>query len=373
VTTGHLTLADENRRLRALLELRDRIGGGWIAANVVRPGTSGSESVFLLDIGSEQGVERYAPVVTGQGVVGVVQDVYPTSATAMDWTHPDFRVSAMDPDGVVYGIVRSRRGEFREEDRLEFDGTAFQARLEDGTAVVTSNLSGVWPRGVPIGKVEGLAEADAGWRKSYWLRPMVEVGSVTHVLVGVNPERDLYGVWPIASLLTDAELALQIRARTDSLQLLRTVLAAPRPLRDSVLAALLLGDPGVMPLLPLGADSAAPGRGTGGATPQGAPGGRGQPGTGASTAPTTPGRASGQPAAAQPPASPQPAPGNPATQPRPPDTLGAPARPDSGAPAPRPRPDTLAVASGGTVAFAGTTAPNGAAKVLIGEGGAPPR
>src|SRR5688572_17388228 len=118
VTTGHLALADENRRLRSLLNLQERIGDGWVPANVVRSGMSGSESMFLLDIGSEQGVTRYSPVIAGQGLVGVVQEVFPNSATAIDWTHPDFRVSAMDPQGMVYGIVRSRRGEFREEDRL---------------------------------------------------------------------------------------------------------------------------------------------------------------------------------------------------------------------------------------------------------------
>jgi rod shape-determining protein MreC len=379
VTTGHMTLADENRRLRALLQLRERIGSGWITANVVRPATTGSESLFLLDIGSQQGVERYAPVITGQGLVGVVQEVFPTSSTAIDWTHPDFRVSAMDTEGTVYGIVRSRRGQFREEDRLEFDGTAFQSNLQEGTAVVTSNLSGIWPRGVPIGKLEGLAEADAGWRKSYWLRPMVEVGSVTHVLVGVSPERDLYGAWPVDSIVTDAELALQIQARADSLQLLRTVLAAARPLRDSVIAALLLGDPGVMPVLP--ADSGVGGTPGAGAA-RGLGGGRAQPS-----------RASGAPAGGQPPPSGQAAPpaGDSAAQPQrggqlpPPrnpgdtttrprtDTLGSPARPDSGAP-PRPRPDTLGIASAPVAVKGGTTVEgSGAAAVRIGKGGAPRR
>jgi rod shape-determining protein MreC len=323
VTTGHLTLADENRRLRALLGLQERIGTGWITANVVRPGTSGSESMFMLDVGSDQGVQRYAPIVSGQGIVGVVQEVYPNSATAMDWTHPDFRVSAMDATGIVYGIVRSRRGEFREEDRLEFDGTAFQARLEDGSPVVTSDLSGVWPRGVPIGKVDGLAEADAGWRKSYWLRPMVEVGSVTHVLVGVSPAKDLYGVWPVNAMLTDAELAQQILAREDSVEMLRAVLAAPRPQRDSLVAALLLGGDSPFPTtaqLPgEQADSAA--RGQGQARPPG------------------PGQASPADAQAQSrPATPQPGgnargdstpPGQPSGTPVPPDTGPPPSRPDT--------------------------------------------
>ena len=41
---------------------------------------------------------------------------------AMDWTHPDFTVSAVDPRGIVYGLVRPRRGDFREADRLVLNG-----------------------------------------------------------------------------------------------------------------------------------------------------------------------------------------------------------------------------------------------------------
>jgi rod shape-determining protein MreC len=320
VTTGHLTLADENRRLRSMLGLRERIGAGWITANVVRPGTSGSESMFMLDVGSDQGVQRYAPIVSGQGIVGVVQEVYPSSAIAMDWTHPDFRVSAMDANGIVYGIVRSRRGEFREEDRLEFDGTAFQARLEDGSPVVTSDLSGVWPRGVPIGKVDGLAQADAGWRKSYWLRPMVEVGSVTHVLVGVEPARDLYGVWPVDAMLSDAELAEQILAREDSVEMLRAVLAAPRPRRDSLVAALLLGgdDP-----FAATAQSPAPADSSAQAQAPGSPPGAGQAPPAQARVPSTGGATRPAPARGG---------STPSGQPS-----GTPVRPDSGAPS---RPDT---------------------------------
>src|SRR5688572_14233870 len=113
VTSGHLALAEENRRLSALMGLTERIGGGWIPANVVRPGTSGSQSMFLLNVGSAQGVQRYSPVVAGQGIVGYVFEVHENDAVAMDWTHPDFAASAMDQHGTVYGMVKSRRGEFR--------------------------------------------------------------------------------------------------------------------------------------------------------------------------------------------------------------------------------------------------------------------
>ena len=78
------------------------------------------------------------------------------------------------------------RGDFREEDRLQFNGTAFHTSLQDGTMVVTTGL-GVIPRGIPVGTIAGLADEDQGWRRSYWLTPMVEPGSVTHVLVATEP------------------------------------------------------------------------------------------------------------------------------------------------------------------------------------------
>ncbi len=186
VLAGQTTLVEENRRLRALLDLSDRLSPSFRPASVVRSGTAGSESMFLLDLGYEDGIRPGAPVVVGAGLVGVVRQVQPWSAIGMDWSHPDFRASAMTVDGDTYGIVAPRRGVFREQDRLTMDGIPFYSRLAEGTLVVTSGLGGIFPRGLPIGTIEDLAEADAGWRKSYWVRPAVDPGAVIHALVGVG-------------------------------------------------------------------------------------------------------------------------------------------------------------------------------------------
>lgn len=378
LTAGHLALAAENRRLLAMNEVRGRTGPGWIPATVVRPGTAGSESMFLLNVGSEDGVERYDPVIAGQGVVGVVLEVHARTSMAMDWTHPDFTVSAMDPRGIVYGLVRARRGDFREADRLEFDGTAFQAQLEDGTPIVTSNASGVWPRGVPIGKVDGVAEADAGWRKSYWLRPMVEPASVTHALVGVDSAEDLFGVWPPDSVRTDAELALEsaaredsLRALADSVRMLRALLAAPRPLRDSLFASLLVQGSDSLSALWLRAgmvgDSAEAG-GAGGRSGRSAGAGQGSGGAPAATPAPPPVQPREIPQVE--PRRPSPAggalPGSPVPSfPRPTDTIQV--GPPAGGGAP---PDTLGVATAAAVRSAGTAVERQGETHRTREGGA---
>lgn len=181
-------VVEENRRLRDLLDLSRRVGPSFTPASAMRSGTAGSESMLILDVGREQGIEAGAPVVVKEGLVGVVREVRAGSSIAMDWTHPDFRASGMTVDGRSYGIVEPRHGEFRERDRLLLNGIAFYTDLSPGTRVVTSGLGGVYPRGIPVGTVLELAEAEGRWRKSYWLRPAVEPGAVTHVLVALEDE-----------------------------------------------------------------------------------------------------------------------------------------------------------------------------------------
>lgn len=185
VVTIQAPLVEENRRLHELLELKEAAPPSFLPASVIRPGTPGSESMFLLDVGSDQGVKVGDPVIMREGrvgLVGKVQQVRRSSAIGLDWSHPDFRASAVTADGSVYGLVQPLRGLFREEDGLLLDGTPFYERLEVGTTIVTSGLGGIFPRGIPIATVEEEEEAEI-WRRSYRLRPLVQTGSVTHVLV----------------------------------------------------------------------------------------------------------------------------------------------------------------------------------------------
>ena len=194
-------LVEENRRLRALLRLGPRMGARYAPASVIRSGTSMSESSFVLDVGTVDGVGEDVTVMTGQGLLGVVTSVNRRRATAMDWTHPTFRVSAMTADETTSGMVRAERPEFGRADRLRLDGVPFHQRLEPGTLILTNGLGGVHPRGIPLGWVEEEAteeqEQGEGWRRSYWVRPAVDPGNATHVLVLVDRSEVIPDLSPV--------------------------------------------------------------------------------------------------------------------------------------------------------------------------------
>src|SRR5688500_17751866 len=228
LVAAEATLGEENTRLRALLGLRQRAGTSFIPAEVLKLGVSGAESTFMLNVGSNQGVQVGSPVLAPEGLVGVVSDVQGNTAMAMDWTHPDFRASAMTVDGQAYGIVESRRGRYREEDLLALTGAPCHTALQPGSPIVTSGRDQVYPRGIPLGTVLGIEEADTGWRKSYLIRPAVRPESVIHVLIGIDREADVSTLWN-ASVAEDAVFDTDSTAAPATTATPRATTPRPRP------------------------------------------------------------------------------------------------------------------------------------------------
>jgi rod shape-determining protein MreC len=186
IVAAQASLSEENRQLRSALALSERLAPAFKSVNVLRLGLTSAESTFMIDAGSADGVYVGSPVFTAEGLLGMVREVDENTAQAIDWTHPDFRVSAMTSDGDAGGIVEPRRGLYREEDLLALTGTAFQVDVRPGRRIVSSGRGNLFPRGIFLGTVIGIEEADTGWRKSYLIRPGVRPESVSHVMVAVR-------------------------------------------------------------------------------------------------------------------------------------------------------------------------------------------
>jgi rod shape-determining protein MreC len=199
VVAAQATLSEENRQLRSALGLRARLGTTFISANVLRAGLTSAESTFILDVGSAEGVQKGSPVITADGLLGEIVEVDEHTSQGIDWTHTNFRVSAMTAEGEAYGIIEPRTRDVREQDLLALTGAPFQVDIRPGRRVVSTGRGGLYPRGLPIGIVIGIEEADTGWRKSYLIRPFVRPEAVTHVLVATQLGGDMSDVWNVSA------------------------------------------------------------------------------------------------------------------------------------------------------------------------------
>jgi rod shape-determining protein MreC len=177
------TLQAENEQLRAALGLRSRVRYRTTPAEVLHQAAATDGRTLLLGAGSAAGVRVGNPVVSPDGLVGLVVSVEPRSSIAMTWAHPDFAASAVTEDGSVLGIVGPVSGYQPSLAFLELRGVPYRDTVAVGTQVLTSGLAGVYPRGIPIGRVAGIRREELGWERVYRVTPLANPGRVAHVLI----------------------------------------------------------------------------------------------------------------------------------------------------------------------------------------------
>ena len=201
-------LESENARLRELIGFGSRIKWGFIPAEAIHGRGVRDVTTMTLTAGSNAGVRRLSPVVSPEGVVGMVSNVDPTMSEAMIWTHPDFRVSAMSGDGTAFGIVQAHAASATTGYLMELRGIPFRSQLKPGALVVSSGLGGVWPRGIPIGTVLQEISTVESWARTYLLKPVVSPADVGAVMILRN-DRVTKGFENVWSSVAAAEAAAQ--------------------------------------------------------------------------------------------------------------------------------------------------------------------
>jgi rod shape-determining protein MreC len=188
--------ANENATLKALLAFRDgpRFPNdykGLAAAVIARP-TGGYAQDVVVAVGARDGVTVDAPVVTEDGFLGRVTRVYSGSSRVTLLTDPELAVSALDVKTGALGIVKHGRAS---AGTLIFDRVPKKLKVSVGDTVVTagwksSTLASLYPRGIPIGRVTSVGQADTDLWKQVQVEPFADFDRVDAVLVLVRkPEK----------------------------------------------------------------------------------------------------------------------------------------------------------------------------------------
>ncbi len=199
---GIESLQTENVRLRDILGLGARLKWGFIPVEALHGRGVRDEFGVTLSAGSLAGVLKLSPVVAPEGLVGVVDNVDPSISHAMVWTHPDFRVSAMSEDASAFGIVQAHLSAGPGRYLMEMRGVPFRTSIKMGTMIVSSGLGGVYPRGIPIGRVVSETKTPETWARTYLIRPAVFPADVYAVMI-LRPDRASAGVdnvWAVGTI-----------------------------------------------------------------------------------------------------------------------------------------------------------------------------
>ena len=186
--------AAENTRLKALLEFHDgprfpEDYNGVAAAVIARP-TGGFAQEVVVAVGSNDGVTLDAPVITEDGFLGRVTRVYSRSARVTLLTDEQLAVSALDVASGAAGIVKHGRASVS---TLIFDRVPKKLKVSVGDTIVTAGwrstkLASLYPKGIPIGKVTSVGQADTDLWKQVQVEPFADFDSLDAVLVLVRKD-----------------------------------------------------------------------------------------------------------------------------------------------------------------------------------------
>jgi len=181
---GLPALRDENGRLRQLLQLGQRSPTAFVPAEILHQVSPTDGLTLLLSVGTADGVTAFQPVVSPEGLLGVVSTADRHTSIVNTWAHPEFRASAFTEDGGVYGIVAPAA---ETSWLLELRGVPYRDTIPAGTLVLTSGLGGVFPKGIPVGRVMGIVRELTGWERTYHVRPAANPAQAGHALVLTGP------------------------------------------------------------------------------------------------------------------------------------------------------------------------------------------
>jgi len=141
--------ARQGQRLQTLLKFKERYIYKTVAAQAI--GSSGSEQsrVLYIDKGSSDGMARDMAVITADGIVGKVRDVFPHTAQVLAINDQSSGAGVILENTRIRGILRGNAaGQPQIVDILA------DKRIQKGENVITAGGDQIFPRGLPVGLVE---------------------------------------------------------------------------------------------------------------------------------------------------------------------------------------------------------------------------
>lgn len=181
---GLLAEGLENRRLRSLLQLRERVGGELIAAEVIARDIAPPffrVTRVELDRGSRDRVRAGMPVLSGQGLVGLVQRASGRSCEVQLIVDRRTAVDVIVQRTGARGMLRGTGEDERYMARIQYLGREDALRV--GDLVHTSGLGQRFPPSILVGRVTRIVREDFGLYQEVEVSPAVDFSRLEEVLI----------------------------------------------------------------------------------------------------------------------------------------------------------------------------------------------
>ena len=173
----------ENEQFREFLGLKETNPDyDFEPATVIGRDSTNRFYSFTIDKGSIHGVQPADPVFTADGLVGIVWEVgltYSHVRTILDISVEAgvYDISTRD-SGIVTGDIALSSSKLC---MLKY--LPKESGISSGNLIVTSGIGGVFPKDLPVGKVQSIEVAPGGLSLTAIIEPSADIENVTDVLI----------------------------------------------------------------------------------------------------------------------------------------------------------------------------------------------
>ena len=184
------TISKDNlKQLQALQKslkfVTDKNSSAFVSADIVAKNSGNYYKTFTISAGSAQGVKSDSIVVNGEGLVGRVYEIsknYCKAISLLDNRTPiSFEIVGRNNDT---GMIMQDTKVVQISDKSLVKGYMFDANspVKVGEMITTSGL-GLYPSGIPIGKIEQVIPDDKNILKYVVVRPFVDFTNLNKVMI----------------------------------------------------------------------------------------------------------------------------------------------------------------------------------------------
>ena len=170
-------------RLRELYELSERYSDyPTVGARVIGKGAGNWFNVFLIDKGSESGIQVDMNVIADGGLVGIVTEVGEGWSKVKSIIDDTSSVSAMVLTTQDTCMVKGSQQNIV-NDYIDVEYISKDAVVEEGSELVTSNISSKYLEGIAIGFISNIELDETRLTQVGRLTPIVDFAHLQEVLI----------------------------------------------------------------------------------------------------------------------------------------------------------------------------------------------
>jgi rod shape-determining protein MreC len=177
----------ETIRLRRLLSVNESLSLKSVGARVVARTPSFLSNLIYIDRGSDDGVRVDAAVLSGDGIVGRTIIVTKHQSQVQLITNPDASIGALVERTRTPGVLKGSGDMLLDMNYI--DNTE---QINVGDIVLSSGLDGIYPKGLPIGKVVDSRKGKGVFR-TIKVEPRMDLIRLEEVSVLLNELKDEKG------------------------------------------------------------------------------------------------------------------------------------------------------------------------------------